>query len=165
MRMEAVISNGYAPGAIGRVAELHALYYSRNWGFGVFFEAKIASEMSEFLLQFDPAKDGFWTARQDGRIHGSITIVGPREKGGSAHLRWFILSDEQRSTGLGNRLIGEALNFCRRRNYKQVYLWTFAGLDAARHLYVKNGFWLAEEIPGEQWGKTVLEQRYVLDLV
>jgi GNAT superfamily N-acetyltransferase len=162
--MEAVISNGYTPGAIGRVAELHALYYSRNWGFGVFFEAKIASEMSHFLLQFDPAKDGFWTARLGGRIHGSITIVGPRGKQGGAHLRWFILSDEQRGTGLGNRLIGEALDFCRRHDYRQVYLWTFAGLDAARHLYVKNGFRLAEEMLGEQWGKTVLEQRYVLDL-
>jgi hypothetical protein len=28
-------------GAIGRVTELHAAYYAREWGFGVFFEAKV----------------------------------------------------------------------------------------------------------------------------
>ena len=162
--MEPAIIGGYTPGAIGRVAELHALYYSKNWGFGVFFEAKIATEMSDFLKNFDPAKDGFWTARSGERIEGAITLVGPSEKSGSAHLRWFILSDEMRGTGIGNRLIEVALNFCRRHDYRQVFLWTFAGLDAARHLYDKNGFKLAEQLEGKQWGKKVLEQRFVLDL-
>ncbi|MSP42564.1 MAG: GNAT family N-acetyltransferase [Alphaproteobacteria bacterium] len=162
--MEPAIIGGYTPGAIGRVAELHARYYSREWGFGVFFEAKIASEMSDFLKNLDPAKDGFWTARLGERIEGAITLVGPREKAGSAHLRWFILSDEMRGTGIGNSLIGEALDFCRRQGYRQVFLWTFAGLDAARRLYDKNGFKLAEQMEGEQWGKKVLEQRFVLEL-
>jgi hypothetical protein len=36
------ISKGYAPGAIGRVVEMHGDYYARHWGFGVFFEAKAA---------------------------------------------------------------------------------------------------------------------------
>jgi hypothetical protein len=45
-----------------------------------------------------------------------------------------------------------------------VYLWTFQGLDAARRLYEKHGFRLAEEREGSQWGERVLEQRFVLDL-
>ncbi len=162
--MKPITISGYTPGAIGRAAELHALYYSRNWGFGVFFEAKIATEMSDFLRHFDPEKDGFWTARSGGRIEGSITIVGPKGNTGDAHLRWFILSDEQRGTGIGNLLIGEALNFCLQHAYPRFFLWTFAGLHSARHLYEKNGFKLAEEVEGEQWGKKVLEQRFVLDL-
>ena len=33
---------GYRPGCIGRIAELHALYYASTVGFGVAFEAKVA---------------------------------------------------------------------------------------------------------------------------
>jgi GNAT superfamily N-acetyltransferase len=155
---------GYAPGAIGRVAELHAAYYSKAWDFGLYFEAKVASELSEFLRRFDPASDGFWTANQRGRVEGSIAIDAVRAGTDGAHLRWFILSDALRGRGVGNRLMQEALGWCRQRGYARVYLWTFQGLDSARHLYEKFGFRLAEQIEGEQWGKRVLEQRYVLEL-
>jgi hypothetical protein len=43
----------YRPGAIGRVTEMHAAYYHRTWGFGLFFEAKVATELAEFLGRFD----------------------------------------------------------------------------------------------------------------
>ena len=38
---------------------------------------------------------------------------------------------------------------------------TFSGLHAALHLYEENGFVLAEERLGNQWGKDVREQRFV----
>ncbi len=37
------------PGAIGRIAEMHATYYHKNWSFGIFFEAKIDTELASFL--------------------------------------------------------------------------------------------------------------------
>ena len=37
-------------------------------------------------------------------------------------------------------------------------------LDAARHLYGKFGFVLAEQFQGMQWGKEVNEQRFELVL-
>lgn len=153
---------GYVPGAIGRVAELHAGYYSKAWDFGLYFEAKVASELSGFLRRADPARDGFWTAIRDGRVEGSIAIDGANAGTEGAHLRWFILSETLRGRGVGNRLMQEALGFCRQRGYSRAYLWTFRGLEPARHLYEKFGFRLAEQIEGEQWGKRVLEQRYVL---
>ena len=58
----------------------------------------------------------------------------------------------------------EAVGFCKQRGYARVFLWTFRGLEPARHLYEKFGFRLAEEVEGEQWGKRVLEQRFVLDI-
>ena len=39
-----------------------------------------------------------------------------------------------------------------------------AGLDAARKLYEQHGFVLMEEYPGDQWGKQVLEQKFVRPL-
>jgi len=162
--MSGITIAGYVPGAIGRVAELHATYYSQAWSFGQFFEAKVTSELSEFVRRFDPARDGFWTANRSGRVEGSIAIDGARAETNGAHLRWFILSDALRGHGVGHRLMQNAVEFCRVREYSRVYLWTFQGLDSARHLYQKFGFQLAEQIEGEQWGKRVLEQRYVLVL-
>ena len=162
--MSEVSISGYVPGAIGRVAELHADYYSKAWDFGLYFEARVASELSEFLRRFDPAHDGFWTAMRDGRVEGSIAIDAAKAASAGAHLRWFILSDALRGTGLGKRLMREALDLCRARGYANVYLWTFQGLEAARHLYEKAGFRLVEQFEGEQWGRRVMEQRYLLDL-
>ena len=162
--MSTNIVAGYVPGAIGRVAELHANYYGKAWDFGLYFEAKVASELSEFLRRLDPARDGFWTANRDGRVEGSIAIDAANARAEGAHLRGFILSEALRGRGVGNRLMQEAVGFCREREYSRVFLWTFDGLDPARHLYEKFGFRLVQEIEGEQWGKRVLEQRLVLVL-
>jgi GNAT superfamily N-acetyltransferase len=162
--MSEITIAGYVPGAIGRVAELHAMYYSKAWDFGLYFEAKVASELSEFLRRFDPGRDGFWTANRGGCVEGSIAIDGASAMTEGAHLRWFILSDALRGLGIGNRLMQQAVGFCKEREHSRIFLWTFQGLDSARHLYEKFGFRLAEETEGEQWGNRVLEQRYVLEL-
>ena len=157
---EIKIAKGYVPGALGRVAELHGVYYHDHWGFGLFFEAKVAIDLSEFLKRYDESRDGFWTVLTDGRIEGSIAIDGLRGESEGAHLRWFIMSDALRGKGTGNQLIRIAINFCRRKSYKTIYLWTFGGLTAARHLYEKVGFKLVEEHKGTQWGTEVDEQRF-----
>jgi GNAT superfamily N-acetyltransferase len=155
---------GYVPGAIGSVTQLHADYYSKAWDFGLYFESKVAAELSQFLQRLEPARDGFWTAMRDGRVEASIAVDGASAESAGAHLRWFIVSDALRGQGIGNRLMRQAVDFCRERKYARVFLWTFQGLDPARHLYEKFGFRLAEQIEGEQWGKRVLEQRYLLEL-
>ncbi|GAB6906022.1 GCN5-related N-acetyltransferase [Desulfosarcina cetonica] len=154
------ITKGYVPGALGRVAELHGAFYHRHWGFGVFFEAKVATGLAEFLQRYDGRRDGFWTMSVNGRVEGSIAIDGIHAEDEGAHLRWFFVSDALRGKGAGNQLIDTAINFCRSKNYKKIYLWTFEGLFAARHLYEKAGFRLVEEYSGTQWGTEVKEQRF-----
>jgi RimJ/RimL family protein N-acetyltransferase len=156
--------SGYLPGAIGRITELHATYYHEHWGFGRYFESKVATELSEFLSRYDKNQDGFWTICLNGRIEGSIAIDGIKAESQGAHLRWFILSSKLRGRGFGNTLMKKAVGFCKERAYHRVYLWTFEGLDAARHLYEKFGFRLAEEYQGAQWGTTVVEQKFLLEL-
>lgn len=158
------IASGYLPGSIGRIAELHAAYYHVEWGFGLFFEAKLATELSAFLQRYDPNRDGFWTALLDERIEGSIAIDGIHTESEGAHLRWFIVSAALRGQGAGGRLMDTAVDFCREKGYKHVYLWTFEGLDAARHLYEKAGFELVEQHEGTQWGRAVNEQKFQLRL-
>jgi GNAT superfamily N-acetyltransferase len=162
--MKDVKLSGYIPGAIGRIVELHGRYYHEHWGFDLFFESKVATELSEFLCRFNEARDGFWVARVEEKIVGSIAIDGIDHDGQGAHLRWFIVAPENQDQGIGKILIGEAIEFCRRAEFKRVYLWTFAGLDAARHLYEKFGLKLSEQHEGNQWGKRVTEQMFELSL-
>lgn len=152
------------PGAIGRITELHGDYYFRMWNFGVYFEAKVASELADFLQSFDSVRDGFWTAVIDERIIGSIAVTGRDAGTKGARLRWFILDEEFQGQGLGKALMEEAMAFCRRAGFRRVYLTTFAGLDAARHLYETAGFRLIAEKEGNNWGKTVTEQTFELIL-
>ena len=158
------LARGYIPGAIGRVAELHGTYYHAHWGFGLFFEAKVATELGEFLGRYDDARDGFWLASSEGRVEGSVTIDGLHAEDEGAHLRWFIMSDALRGRGVGKRLITAAIDFCRSTGYWRVYLWTFEGLGAARHLYERAGFRLVEQRRGTQWGTAVDEQRFEIRL-
>lgn len=160
--MSISIQKGYMRGCIARVSELHALYYSELVGFGLPFEVKVASEMAEFCSHYDEQRDGLWLATLAGRVHGSIAIDGLYAANEGAHLRWFILSDAVRGKGIGTELLTAALNFCRDKEYEHVYLWTFAGLDTARHLYEKFGFALVKQQRGSQWGVEVDEQRFVL---
>lgn len=154
------ILKSYVPGAIGRITELHGIYYQKHAGFGLYFESKVACELSEFLRRYDNARDGIWLAHAHGRIEGSIVIDGVEADTQGAHLRWFIVSDSLRGNGAGNKLITAALDFCRMRKYGKIYLWTFEGLHPARHLYEKHGFRLTEHQRGDQWGSEVNEQRF-----
>ena len=162
--MKGVKLSGYIPGAIGRVAELHGKYYNEHWGFDLFFESKVATELSEFLRRFNEARDGFWVASLDGRMVGSVAIDGGHFDSKDGHLRWFIVASENQGQSIGKLLLEEAIEFCRRTGFKRVYLWTFAGLDGARHLYEKFGFKLSEQHEGNQWGKKVIEQKFELSL-
>lgn len=153
---------GYLPGCIGRVAEMHATYYARTVGFGAPFEAKVASELSEFCLRYTEGRDGLWLATDGKVIHGSVAIDGTRSHASGAHLRWFIASDESRGKGVGTQLLSAALAFCKAKAYRKIYLWTFDELHAARHLYEKHGFRLSRTQCGSQWGKEVNEQLFTL---
>lgn len=161
---ESIRIAGYAPGAIGRVVELHARYYAASWGFEAVFEAKVAAGLGEFFARLNPATDGFWVARRGDELVGSITIDGGDWREAGARLRWFIVDEAARGRGVGQALMREAMDFCAKAGHSRVYLWTFAGLDPARRLYEKHGFRLVEEHEGIEWGKPMREQRMVAEL-
>lgn len=155
------INTGYRPGIIGRVAEMHAAFYSHHSGFGQFFESKVASGVAEFAGRLHEPCNEIWSVTQNDRIVGSIAIDGQDLGNNQAHLRWFILDDGCRGGGVGRQLLSAAVDFCDRQGFAAIQLWTFKGLDAARRLYESVGFELASEEPGSQWGSKVIEQQFV----
>lgn len=158
------LHTGYVPGLIGRITRMHALFYGRSVGFGASFEAVVAGGLAEFATRMENPDNLILRAEQEERIVGSITIDGEDLGPKLAHLRWFIVDDGLRGAGIGNRLISKAVEFCDRKSFTETHLWTFQGLDAARRLYERHGFRLAEESHGDQWGDEVLEQKFVRPL-
>jgi GNAT superfamily N-acetyltransferase len=164
---------GAIPGALDRVVAMHAGYYAREHGMGEIFERKVAEGLSEFLPRAQRPRNRLWLAttvessdqagqtRKAGQIVGSIAIDGEDLGGGQAHLRWFILDDGCRGQGVGAALLRNAVEFVEAAGFDRTVLWTFKGLDAARHLYEREGFRLAEEYAGAQWGVSLMEQRFV----
>ena len=63
-------------------------------------------------------------------------------------------------SGLGRKLISEAMRFCDKQNFSSVQLWTFNKLTTARRLYESFGFELSKEWEGNQWGSTITEQQF-----
>jgi GNAT superfamily N-acetyltransferase len=129
-------------------------------GFGVHFEAKVATELAAFCARYDPQCDGLWLACGDGVVQASIAIDGSNADDDGVHLRWFIASPAVQGTGIGTALIQREITFCDERGYRRVYLWTFQGLDAALHLYRKFDFRLVLQQQGAQWGVEVTEQQF-----
>ncbi|WP_250475569.1 helix-turn-helix domain-containing GNAT family N-acetyltransferase [Caballeronia sp. GAFFF1] len=157
--VSASIVEGYRPGCIGDVASLHGRFYAQHWGFGAFFEKRVATELAAFAEALPQDGKALWLGERDGRTLASLAIDGNLESG-VAHLRWFIVDDALRGTGIGRQLMTRAMNFVD-EHFTETYLSTFKGLDAARHLYESFGFKLCEEAQGTQWGASVTEQRFV----
>jgi GNAT superfamily N-acetyltransferase len=135
-------------------------YYAPFAGFGQRFESVVAGGLASFCDRLHHPNNQIWLAIQDQQIVGSVAIDGEDLENNTAHLRWFIMDDRVRGQGVGGQLLTQALQFVDAKEFEETQLWTFNGLHAARHLYESNGFKLAEENLGNQWGTEILEQRF-----
>ena len=134
----------------------------RNGAFGRFFETKVGAEMAEFLTRIDaPGNQVFW-ARDDDGLAASVSLDADDSENGLWHLRWFIAAARLRGQGVGARLVGSCVEAARAGRAAGIFLWTFAGLDAARRIYERAGFRLVREAEDTTWGRTVTEQRFEL---
>lgn len=96
----------------------------------------------------------------DGKIVGCIAVFGrSRDR---AQIRWFLVHPEYRGRGLGKTLLWNAIEFCRRHGYRNIYLWTTSELTIAKKLYIDFGFIKTEEKCHRIWGKNIVEERYGL---
>lgn len=161
MSRETIIGKGYIPGLIGQAVVMHAAYYSQWAGFGAAFESKVARDLAEFVTRLERPGNAIWHAARLDEVVGSIAIDGEDLGNRCAHLRWFIVDPTCRGAGIGRRLLDQALKFTDREGFEATHLWTLKGLDAARGLYERQGFVLADEYQGDQWGADITEQKFI----
>jgi len=154
-------SEQFLPGSIGEITALHGRHYSTHWGFGTFFEAKVAQEISGFALRQAP-NDLVLVAHDNDGVAASLILDlnDPASAARGAHLRWFIAADRCRGTGIGRQFMQRAVSHANSHSNGQIWLTTFAGLTPARHLYEEFGFALVSEEEGNAWGTVVKEQEF-----
>ena len=150
------------PGDIGYITYLHGALYAAEYGLDHTFEGYVAVGLGQFAQSYDEGKDFFAVAESEGKIVGSIAIVGHPQQIGQ--LRWFLVHTHARGQGVGRTLLQKAVTFCRDRRFKSVFLWTVSELTVAAHLYREAGFRITESKTHEIWGARRTEERYDLSL-
>jgi GNAT superfamily N-acetyltransferase len=156
MRIPAVepsieIHRGYEPGLIGRVGELHGRYYAKAWGSGAPFELLVTREFCDFIEHYDPEKDLVLSAHSHGVLVGSISMIGRKPGPDGAQLRFFLVDPAYHGCGAGKALLHTALEWCRERRFRKIFLWTVDHLPQSRGLYEKAGFRVTERCPDDRY--------------
>lgn len=146
-----VYAEGFRPGYIGRIAQMHGEYYAVEWGSGLEFEALMAREIVDFYEDYRPERDLLLTAHCGNVLVGCIAVEGAQTERAGARLRWYLLMPEYHGQGIGKALLTRALDFCRDRRFEKVYLWTVEGLPLSRALYEKAGFEIVERIEDDRY--------------
>lgn len=145
------IHQGYEPGLIGRVGELHGRYYAMAWKSGAPFELLITREFCDFIERYDPENDLVLSAHIDGVMAGAISILGHNPGPDGVQLRFFLVDPFYHGLGAGKTLLSEALSWCRGHGFGKIFLWTVDNLPQSRGLYEKFGFRVVERCPDDRY--------------
>lgn len=161
-QLTAAIRTDLRPGDAGSLISLHGWLYAAECGYNHEFEGYVSKTFYELLCECSPDKVRFWIAESHGEIVGSIAVVRRTED--RAQLRYFLVRPDHRGIGLGKKLFELALNFCRDRRYKSVYLETTDDQTTAIAMYTAAGFALSDEREAVEWGVRHMGRTYELCL-
>jgi peptidyl-dipeptidase Dcp len=148
------------PGDLGYIIHRHGKLYNEEYGYGISFEAYVASGILEFYKTYNPELDRVWICEHKLKIVGFLLLMHRENK--VAQLRYFYLEPGYRGIGLGKKLMALYMEFLLKCGYTSSYLWTTDELDAAASLYTRHGFKLSEEKESNAFDKVLKEQRYDL---
>lgn len=149
----------YKTGEVGYIACMHMALYQSIYHFKPVFEKYLLMGLTEFIKNPDGSQ--LWVADDNEKLIGSIAIC--RVDDNTAQLRWFLVDPQYHGHGLGHKLMTAALDFCRERGYRHIFLWTADVLEAARHLYGKYGFVHVQDEPNYEWTDALItEERWDL---
>ncbi|MGM0397060.1 MAG: GNAT family N-acetyltransferase [Bacillota bacterium] len=142
------------------IVNTHRELYSREYGFDDTFPNYVREPLDRFHSTRKMDREKIWIVEESGRNVGVIAIAYVDDD--TAQLRWFLLEEDYRGKGIGNKLMETAVDFSMAAGYGKIILWTVSQLDAARHLYRKFGFQIMEQIPHKIWGQQLTEERWDL---
>ncbi|RKF36852.1 GCN5 family acetyltransferase [Sphingobacterium siyangense] len=151
---------GLKPGDIGYIIHLHGNLYAKESGYSLRFEGYVAKTFYDFIEHYNPTYDKIWIAEYNQKIVGCVAIIQHNKNEGQ--LRWFLTHPMFRGAGIGSHLFKTALNYCKERKYKSVFLMTTNMQSIAVNMYKKAGFALTSSVESNLWGIQLYEERYDL---
>lgn len=149
-------------GDIGWIAHRQALFYARELGLDIGFEALVASIAAAFAQAHDAQRERCWIAARGDEVLGSVFLV--RDTDACAKLRLLFVEPAARGLGIGARLVDECVRFARTAGYREIKLWTNGRLMAARRIYQVAGFRLVSEEHDHLYGVDFSSQVWSLAL-
>lgn len=149
-------------GDLGYLTYLHAKIYKEECGYDLEFEGYVSKTFYDFTQRYAPERDRFFLAEKDGKMIGSIAILGHSDT--EAQLRWFLILPEYRGIGLGKELFSRAMDYCRDAKFKHIWLLTTSDQEKASTIYIREGFCVTEDTSVEMWGRELVEKKLELFL-
>ncbi|MGV9667096.1 bifunctional helix-turn-helix transcriptional regulator/GNAT family N-acetyltransferase [Nocardia niigatensis] len=154
----AVILRAPRPGDHGWVIARNAVLYAEEFGWNAEYEALAAGIVANWLSSHDPQRERAWIAEYEGEPVGCVYCM--REDDTTARLRLLLVEPTARGLGVGSALVDACLRFATEAGYTQMVLWTNSVLHAARHIYQRAGFELAESNPHHSFGVDLVGQTW-----
>lgn len=150
------------PGDLGWVIQAHGEVYAEEFGWDTSFEALVAKIVADYAAEHDTTRDAAWIAEVDGERVGCVFCVRADDE--VARLRILLVHPKGRGHGVGDALVTTCLGFARAAGYRRVTLWTNDVLAAARQIYQRHGFALADQERHHSFGRDLVGQNWVLEL-
>ena len=139
-----------------------SLYASERGFTSKVWKSYLKNGVRELVEKFDKNKEAVFILENNGVKAGCAAVKCAG--GDTAQFRYFFVEPELRGVGAGRMLLAKALDFCREKGYKHVFLWTVSAQQAARKLYGGAGFKLTQTHEDHSWGVGVLEERWDMDI-
>lgn len=150
----------HAIGDPGWIVSKHGEIYSSEFHFDGTFELNIADKLVRYFSEPVPF-NRIWIAEVDGERAGSTAL---REiSAQKSFVNFVILLDQFRGNGIAQQLMEKAIETSRQQGYQCVRLETFSCLVAARKLYERLGFRIAEPAKDiRQFGRPLTQEFWEL---
>lgn len=98
------------------------------------------TEVHDMHAAYNNPGHRYYVVELDGRVCGGGGIGALAGQDGICELRKMYFLPELRGRGAGEILIRQCLDTARELGYRQCYIETLTGMDAAQKLYEKHGF-------------------------
>ena len=99
------------------------------------YDSKILNQSEKLIIN----KGGYiFFGKQNGQIISTFAFIKRGEK--SFELAKMAVEKNERNNGYGNKMIQFAIFFGRKRNWKEIFLYSNTKLKNSIHLYNKYGF-------------------------
>jgi len=133
-----IVLRPFMGGDSNRVIDLMREVYIEEMGWHISFLKDSIRTLREMLITWDPKQDLFVLAEFEDGLVGLLYMISQND--GRSLIRWLTVKKGYRGMGIGNRLIGMAVDFARKVGHRKIALVTVDELKRAREVYIRAGF-------------------------